>query len=91
MPIAIAAKSRQIILFVARVKSLLPETLSINILKKRKYLMILADSILNLWRFLKWERRLPTSQEKTGKRQHLVRRSACFGYLSIKAPLNRVL
>lgn len=64
MPIAIAAKSRQIILFVARVKSLLPETLSINILKKRKYLMILADSILNLWRFLKWERRLPTSQEK---------------------------
>ena len=26
--------------------------------------MILADSILNLWRFLKWERRLPTSQEK---------------------------
>lgn len=59
MPIAIAAKSRQIILFVARVKSLLPETLSINILKKRKYLMILADSILNLWRFFKWERRLP--------------------------------
>ena len=34
MPVAIAAKSRQIILFVARVKSLLPETLSINILKK---------------------------------------------------------
>ena len=91
MPIAIAAKSCQIILFVARVKSLLPETLSINILKKRKYLMILADSILNLWRFLKWERRLPTSQEKTEKRQHLVRRSACFVYLSIKAPLNRVL
>lgn len=91
MPIAIAAKSRQIILFVAIVKSLLPETLSINILKKRKYLMILADSILNLWRFLKWERRLPTSQEKTEKRQHLVRRSACFVYLSIKAPLNRVL
>ena len=82
MPIAIAAKSRQIILFVARVKSLLPETLSINILKKRKYLMVLADSILNLSRFLKWERRLPTSQEK---------RSACFVYLSIKAPLNRVL
>lgn len=91
MPIAIAAKSRQIILFVARVKSLLPETLSINILKKKKYLMILADSILNLWRFLKLERRLPTSQEKTEKRQHLVRRSACFVYLSIKAPLNRVL